>query len=189
MLVTKRLTLTGLLISISLILSKCKISFLINGGSITLFSMVPLIIISFMYSYRWGLFSGSIYGLLHFITTNTSFKGLNIVTVCTSIFLDYIVAFSFVGFTSFFTIYGIKSINIRLTIPVISSFFFKFLTHVLSGILIWNTVFHAFWASLISSITYNLIYNIPEVLITLIGILIVNKLQPQLINIERTINQ
>lgn len=179
MLETKRLTFTSLLISIALILSKCKISFFINGGSITLFSMLPLITISFVYGYKWGLFSGSIFGLLHFITTNTTFKGFNLATICFSIFLDYIIAFSFIGCASFFTLYKINNFNVKLLIAIVISFFLKFLTHVLSGVLIWNTALHSIGASLISSIVYNLIYNVPEMLITLVGFLLLNKLQPQ----------
>ena len=38
------------------------------GGSVTVFSMVPLVILSFRYGIGWGFFSGLVFGLLRMAT-------------------------------------------------------------------------------------------------------------------------
>lgn len=180
MLTLNRLISTGLLISISLILSKIEISaFFISGGSITLFSMVPIIIISFRYGYKWGALSGCVFGFLHLLTTNIKFQGINIKSIFISILLDYIICYSIIGLSSFFK-YS-SNIKHNLVFGVVFSFFFKFIIHTLSGILIWSSFYNSFIAALTHSISYNALYSFPETIINLIGILLINKITPHLL--------
>lgn len=46
------------MIALGTILANIKIYELPNGGSITLFSMVPFILVSFRHGVKWGLFTG-----------------------------------------------------------------------------------------------------------------------------------
>ena len=48
----------ALMIALGTILANIKIYELPNGGSITLFSMVPFILVSFRHGVQWGLFTG-----------------------------------------------------------------------------------------------------------------------------------
>lgn len=55
----------ALMIALGTILANIKIYELPNGGSITLFSMVPFILVSFRHGVKWGLFTGFVNSLLH----------------------------------------------------------------------------------------------------------------------------
>ena len=55
---SQKLTESGLLLALAVILSVLKIIDLPYGGSITLASMLPLIILSYRYGFTWGLLSG-----------------------------------------------------------------------------------------------------------------------------------
>ena len=54
----------ALMIALGTILANIKIYELPNGGSITLFSMLPFIMISFRHGVKWGLFTGFVNSLL-----------------------------------------------------------------------------------------------------------------------------
>ena len=179
----QRLTFSSLLISLSLILSRIEISvFFSFGGSITLFSLVPIIIISLKYKYTWGALSGGVFGILHLLTTNIKFQGLCLSSVIISIFLDYIAANTVIGLTSYFE-HKFNNFKYSLQIGVILSFSLKLLIHTLSGIIVWTPFFKQYSINLIIyAILYNASFIIPEMLISLLGISIVKKLLPKLFN-------
>ena len=64
---TRRLVETALMIALGMILSMIVIFRLPFGGSITLCSMLPLILIACRYGTKWGLFAGFVTGLLQTI--------------------------------------------------------------------------------------------------------------------------
>ncbi|MBP0979804.1 MAG: energy-coupled thiamine transporter ThiT [Oscillospiraceae bacterium] len=173
----QRLTFSSLLISISLILSKIEFSlFFPFGGSVTLFSLVPLIIISSKFGYRWGACCGAILGILHLITTNLKFQGFNIFSIIISIFLDYIISYTIIGFFSYF-VSKLKKTKYKLYISFIYVFILKFGVHVLSGIIVWSPFFKKnFIQGLVYSVLYNLSYLGPELIINILGLCIFKKL-------------
>ena len=57
----------ALMIALGTILANIKIYELPNGGSITLFSMVPFILVSFRHGVKWGLFPGFVNCLLQML--------------------------------------------------------------------------------------------------------------------------
>ena len=57
----------ALMIALGTILANIKIYELPNGGSITLFSMVPFILVSFRHGVKWGLFTGFVNSLLQML--------------------------------------------------------------------------------------------------------------------------
>ncbi len=180
MLKLKKLTVTSLLISMSLILSRVEISvFFSSGGSVTLFSCVPLIMISFKYGYKWGVVSCGSFGLIHLITTNFRFQGLNLFSVIFSIVLDYIVSYSMIGLSSVFKFKFKFCLKHSLAIGVIFSFFLRLLTHVISGFLIFQPMFKSFVQTIIYVIIYNVAYIVPEMMITLVGVFVIKKLIPE----------
>lgn len=64
---TKKLIISALLLAIATILSLLKLFELPFGGTITVASMVPVILISYIYGTKWGLFSAFIYSLLQLV--------------------------------------------------------------------------------------------------------------------------
>lgn len=61
---TRTLVECALMIALGTVLANIKIYELPNGGSVTLFSMLPFILISFRHGVKWGLFTGFVNSLL-----------------------------------------------------------------------------------------------------------------------------
>ena len=63
---TFKLVFSALMVALSVVLSMFKIEFL-YGGSITIFSMVPLVLVAQMYGVPWGILTGVVYGLIQMV--------------------------------------------------------------------------------------------------------------------------
>ena len=105
---TNVLTITGAMLALGVILSFIKIFEWPFGGSITLASMVPIVIIGFKYGPRWGVFSAFMYSILQAVlgaTTTQAFAGMydpdnvnaSMMKIALMAFLDYITAFTVLG--------------------------------------------------------------------------------------------
>ena len=102
---TLRLVTSGVLIALGTVLSMIKVFDLPYGGSITLFSMVPVMVLGYMYGVRWGLLCGSVFGVLQAAlgaTTSQAFAGLTGFNIVLMAFLDYIAAFAVLGLAGMF---------------------------------------------------------------------------------------
>ena len=55
---TRVLVECALMIAIGTVLSNIKIFTMPNGGSVTLLSMLPFVLVSFRHGVKWGLFTG-----------------------------------------------------------------------------------------------------------------------------------
>ena len=58
---SKRLVTTAMLLAIAVILSLIKVFELPFGGSVTAASMMPVILIAYIYGIKWGIFSAFVY--------------------------------------------------------------------------------------------------------------------------------
>ena len=107
---TQRLIKTAVLLAIATVLSVIKMIELPFGGTITPASMMPVVIIAFMYGTRWGIFSALVYSILQMLT------GMNIVSamfmpgeaqmvlwqaICVCL-IDYVLAFTALGLGGIF---------------------------------------------------------------------------------------
>lgn len=87
----------ALMIALGTILANIKIYELPNGGSITLFSMVPFILVSFRHGVKWGLFTGFVNSLLQMLLGFYAPPAPGLLPLVGMILLDYVLAFSFLG--------------------------------------------------------------------------------------------
>ena len=61
---TFRLVFSALMVAIGTVLSLFSFSgFWVYGGSVTFCSMLPLVIVSYRYGWKWGVFTSLVYGL------------------------------------------------------------------------------------------------------------------------------
>ena len=149
----------ALMIALGTILANIKIYELPNGGSITLFSMVPFILVSFRHGVKWGLFTGFVNSLLQML-------------------LDYVLAFSFLGLACVFA-KPFKNKLVGVAVGSAAVCVLRFLCSFLSGVLIWGNLSDGLPAW-IYSLTYNGSYMLPEGIMTTIAVVLLYKAAPQL---------
>ncbi len=145
------------------------------GGSITLGSMVPIVLIAWRWGTRQGLFSALVFALLQLLlgVKNVSY-GENALQVIGIALLDYVIAYTVFGLGGVFRSL-IKNKPAALASGIVLAGALRFICHFVSGWLIW----HALWPNDkgLSGAMYSLIYNggylLPDVLIALaLGLLL-----------------
>ncbi len=159
------LTETALLIALATVLSMVKLFELPYGGSITAFSMVPIMIVAFRYGTKWGMLSGFVYSLIQLLlgANNLSYATSPAAAVAI-IMLDYVLAFSFIGLAGVFSNI-IKDRKISAVAGATLVCAIRYISHVISGCTVWAGISIPTTAALIYSISYNATYMIPETII------------------------
>ena len=94
---TRTLVECALMIALGTVLANIKIYELPNGGSITLFSMVPFILVSFRHGVKWGLFTGFVNSLLQMLLGFYAPPAPGLLPLVGMILLDYVLAFGVMG--------------------------------------------------------------------------------------------
>ncbi len=168
------------MVALAFVLSMVKVFKLPWGGSITLLSMLPIIILSIRNGVKNGLICAFLYSLTQFldgvIGDGLFAWGLSPLYLALCIFLDYIGAFTVLGLAGMFRKSEMKG-WIGGTAAVIS---IRYLLHTLSG----AVVFHSagkLWEGLeisnpwLYSAVYNACYMLPEMILTTIGAVLLFK--------------
>ena len=167
---TKKLSLSAILIALATVLmwiSKLIPAPWMQGGSVTLASMVPIITVGILYGTKWGLSASITYALIQmmfgFYPPPTQTVGFFVLVVL----LDYIFAFGVLGLSGvFFKALGKKYYAIPISAFIVT--FLRYLCHILSGIFIWGVYAEEGQSVLMYSLIYNGTYMIPEIIITTI---------------------
>ncbi len=144
------------------------------GGSITVFSMLPILIIAYRYGVKWGLTVGVTYGLIQMLLglNNLSYATNALAAVCIILF-DYLVAFGVLGFGGIFR--KMKSQPVGFVLGTLIACLLRFICHFLTGITVWADYSSGAWSVISYSFIYNGSYMLPETLITaFVGFLIMS---------------
>ena len=166
---------SAILLALSVILSYIRIFQLPFDGSITLFSMLPLCLISIKYGIRWGIGSAFCYAWFQVLQGGVFGWGLTPIILVGSLIFDYIVAFGVLGLAGIFRKKGITGMigGIALACGL------RFLSHFISGVVLWANLeqFVAFgqeWVGrpVLYSLCYNGIYMLPETVMNGVGAVI-----------------
>ena len=156
---------SAILIAIGVALSLLKLVELPYGGSITLASMLPVILISYRHGIGWGMTGGVAFSLIQQLL---GLKNLGYVTgwqsVLAVILLDYVIAFSLSGLGGIFR-KPVKDQSMALTFGALLSAVLRFICHVISGATVWAGLSIPTEAALVYSLGYNATYMIPETII------------------------
>ena len=168
---TRKLTETALMLAVATVLSMIQFPGpWVQGGAITLCSMLPICIISFRYGVKWGLVTGVTYGILQLLIGMNVLRGVSLATVILSILLDYLLAFGVLGFAGLFR-KTIKNPSIAFVSGTSIAIALRFLCHFISGIFVWDTILSETginWAGILYSFYYNISYMLPELIITVV---------------------
>lgn len=196
---TRRLVTSAMLIAVASVLALVSefIPFLQLrfGGTLTLASMLPIILISYMYGLKWGLGSAAVYAVIQifmgfktvaalFTPDSDSYMALWM-AICV-VLLDYFLAYTSLGLGGIFACK--KGGCLRLVLGGVVAQVICYAFHVLSGFL-----FYGAWAdwfftesaakdlaisgwimehlsgrglALLYSLVYNALYMLPEIVLT-----------------------
>ncbi len=158
---------TALLIALASVLSMVKIFELPYGGSVTAFSMIPILVVSYRYGVKWGMFAGFVNSLIQLLLgMNTLSYATSALAAVAIIVLDYILAFSFFGLGGAFR-KQIKDPATAAAVGALTVCAIRYLFHVISGCTVWAGISIPTAAALVYSLSYNATYMIPEAIINI----------------------
>ena len=148
---SKNLAYAGVCIALSFALSYVKFFSLPMGGSITLASMLPLMLYSYMFGARKGVFAGLIYGILQFIQNPQVYEWMQIL-------LDYPIAFSAIGLAGIAKNFKFLKGNMfaEIIVGMAIACLFRYISHVVSGYFVFG-VWGNDWK--MDPIAYSFAYN------------------------------
>lgn len=174
----------AILIAASVILSFIKIYEAPLGGSVTLFSMVPLMIISIRHGLGWGLGSSFIFSIFKLWMGAGNFAYVpTIVGIIVVLLLDYIVAYTSIGLAGMFRKLKLaKNERTNLTVTTFCGVLFaclvRFMSHFVNGAVVWYEITKKLdWNEYVHTVgmwLYSFVYNItylgPETVMALVSV-------------------
>jgi thiamine transporter len=132
-----------------------------QGGSVTLASMVPIIWLALRRGPKIGLFAGAVYGLVQLAVMPQIY-------FLPQVLLDYPVAFGCLGLAGFFhKRWALAGVAVAIT--------GRFIMHLISGALFFASYAPAGMNPWVYSVIYNGSYMLPELVITLFVVFLLQK--------------
>ncbi len=150
---TRVLAEIAIAIALSTVLSYIKIFSMPYGGSVTLGSMVPILLISFRRDVKVGVVTGVIYGFVQMFLDGWFYSPVGM-------FLDYPLAFGVLGLAGLFKKQPI--------IGVVLGMAGRFVCHFISGVVFFGMYAPEGMSPVIYSAVYNGGYMLPELVISAI---------------------
>lgn len=191
---TAKLVVGGVMIALATVLSLIKVFELPYGGSITLFSMLPIAFFGYRYGLKWGLFIGLIHGCIQMLLGSGGLRGMGLGSLAGVVIFDYLLAFAVLGCAGIFR-NKIKNPALGFTFGAVVAGFLRLVSHILAGFIFWGEYAEWYFSNegfafgawvlentsgsalaLIYSIVYNASYMLPEIVITAIGAFFLIKL-------------
>lgn len=163
---TRSLTFAAVCIAMSFALSYLKVVEMPQGGSITIASLLPLMIYSYMFGTKKGVFAGFIYGILQ------AFQDTYILHPA-QFLLDYPVAFSAIGLAGMFAhTDSLRFPQLKFALGAVVAVVGRFIAHFLSGIFAFGA-FATIQPVWLYSLVYQAGYVLPDLAIVIVvGILV-----------------
>lgn len=153
---TQRLVYCAGAMALSLVTSFIKFASLPFGGSITLFSMLFICLIGYVFGVRTGIMTGVAYGILQFIMGPYIYAPIQVL-------LDYPLAFGALGLSGLF--HNKKN---GLVAGYITGVVGRYIFHVISGYIFFASYAPEGTNSMIYTLVYNATYILPELIVTII---------------------
>ncbi len=168
------LTECAIMIALSCVLSVITVYKLPQGGGVTAFSQVPIIILSYRHGIKWGAFSGFVLSVFQLISGLANFSYVNTVWAYIAVaMLDYLVAFTVLGLGGMFrNKIKNKALSAGLGAGIVS--ILRLLCHFLSGVTVWADYAEGWKNVWIYSLAYNGSYMGIETAITILGVVLLS---------------
>ncbi len=160
------LTECAIMVALGVVLSMFAVFKLPNGGSVTVASMVPVIIVSLRHNVKWGLLTSITYALVQMAIGFYPPPTGDMVSFALVVLLDYVIAFGVLGLAgSLASPFRHPMAKVAIGGGVVLSL--RFLCHFVSGILIWSSFAPEGQPVWLYSLVYNASYMLAELIITL----------------------
>ena len=170
---TKMLVEGAVMVALAAVLSYIRIFHLPWGGSVTLLSMLPIAVYSIRHGVGAGVMVSFAFSLIQLgqgMLDGLFGWGLTPVMLLACILLDYVGAFTVLGFAGVFRSRGLAG-QLGGTVLAVAM---RAVLHFLSGVVIWHS-FGELWEGFYTenewlySLLYNGCYMLPEMIFTVIG--------------------
>ena len=154
------LTECAVMLALSFALSYAKLFEMPMGGSVTVASMLPIMLISVKYGVKVGLSTSFLYSLTQLMQ---AFASANVFPYCETgttlavcILFDYIVPFTVLGLAGIFLkIKVFKNVEINVYCGIVGAVALRFICHFITGVAIWGQ-----WAPEgMGKFLYSFLYN------------------------------
>lgn len=168
-----------------------KFKFLPFGGSITICSMLPIVLISYRRGFKWGLLAGLAFAGIQMLTGFEA-AGFSVFSILMIVLFDYVVAFTVLGLGGVFR-NKLKKPGAELALGSVVVLLLRYLCHVISGYFVWGEYAGWFFGeagtfgqsvlehisgntlAFVYSLVYNATYMLPEMIITGIVALLIGR--------------
>lgn len=164
---TRTLAEIPIIVALSLVLNFIKVFQMPQGGSITLGSMVPVLLISLRRGPKVGVFTGVVFGFAQMLLDGWFYSPVGM-------FLDYPLAFGALGLAGIFKETPLLGVVVSLTT--------RFLSHFLSGVIFFYMYAPPGMDPMVYSAVYNGSYMLPELIIS--GIIVYLLIQRDVLNLQ-----
>lgn len=153
---TQRLTVSAVMLAFATVLALvCELIPFLNlpfGGGFTVASMLPIVIVSYMYGIKWGLFTSFTYSVIQiiislakgstvmllFMPSSDDYMGIG--AAFAIIIIDYIVAYTVLGLGGIFR-NKVKNKVAAIVLGVVFALALRYVCHIVSGY-----IFYGAWA-------------------------------------------
>ncbi|HBB72394.1 MAG TPA: proton-coupled thiamine transporter YuaJ [Ruminococcus sp.] len=176
---TKMMVEGAIMIALATVLSLVKVFELPWGGAVTLLSMLPICLFSIKYGVKKGLAVAFVYALLQmFLSLGSVLSwGLSAGTLLACLLIDYLAAFTVLGFAGAFRSKGVPGWITGTAFAI----FLRFVCHFVSGVVLWHS-YGELWNGFstdntyLYSLLYNGAYMLPEMIFTCVAAVLLYKL-------------
>lgn len=174
----------ALMIALGTILAQIKLFDMPYGGSVTLLSMLPFILVSYRHGVKWGLATGFVNSLLQMLMGFYPPPANTAAALIGVILLDYVLAFSLLG-TAQAVAERFKNRAAGIAVGTVWACLLRFLCSFVSGAWLWGSYQSSYeWAQGLNVWLYSLIYNgsymLPELVLTTLAMVLLYKAAPKL---------
>ena len=170
---TPKLVLAAILVSLAMALSFAKLWEMPMGGSVTLGSMLPILLLSLALGVKWGLAGSTVFALFQLV--QALIEG-NVFPYCETagtlilcILFDYVLPFTVLGLAG-----ALRNIRIGrfrhagAYAGIVLALVVRFLSHFITGVAIWGQWAPDGMGKYLYSLLYNGGFMLPELGITLV---------------------
>lgn len=163
---TRKIVESGMLLALGFILSMIKYKVFPNGGSVTLASMLPIVILAYKYGLRWGCLCGAIHGCLQMLEDGVPAPPVQTATsYVLVILLDYIIAWMLVGLAALVR-KALQKPGFAIAVGSVIGISGRMISSTLSSMIVWRAYLPEGASLLPWALGYNATVMVPEMIIT-----------------------